>query len=82
MKRLPKLKKIRISSELELDIWLKRNTNHEESVILVTHTNKAHKNYVSRRQVNEILVQYGWEANSRFNLGSNLLGHVVSKLDV
>ena len=79
MKRLPSLKKVTINSELELNVWLKKNINQDESVILVTHTNEAHKKYVSRSQVNEVLAKYGWKTNSRFNLGSALLGHVISK---
>lgn len=79
MKRLPNLKRITINSELELNVWLRKNPSYDDSVILVTHTNKTHKKYVSRSQVNEVLAQYGWKTDSRFNLGSDLLGHVISK---
>ncbi len=79
MKHLPNLKRITINSELELRVWLKKNPNHSESIILVTHTDESHKKYVSREQVIEVLAQHGWKTDSRFTLGSNLLGHVISK---
>jgi len=79
MKRLPTLKRITINSELELDTWLKKNPNHAESVMLVTHTNESHKKYVSNEQVWDILKKHGWKTGSRYNIGSALLGHVILK---
>lgn len=79
MSQLPSLKRVTINSELELDIWLKKNPAHEEPVMLVTHTNESHKKYLSRGQVREMLGKHGWKTESRYNIGSNLLGHVVSK---
>jgi len=79
MSHLPNLKRITINSELELDTWLKKNPTYKESIILVTHTNESHKKYVSREQVREILVKHGWKAGPRHNIGSNLLGHVISR---
>lgn len=48
MGRLPKLKRINISSELELEVWLAKNADKDESIIVVTHTDVSHRKCVSR----------------------------------
>ncbi len=78
--QIPKLKRINICSELELDVWLERNTSQEDSVMVVTHTNTSHQKFVSREQVGQLLVKHGWKAGSRYNIGSDLLGHVITKI--
>ena len=77
----PKLKRINVCSEQELDVWLKRNTSQEESVMVVTHANSSHQKFVSREQVGQLLAEHGWKAGSRYTIGSNLLGHVITKFD-
>ena len=41
MTEIPKLKRINIHSELELKVWLKKNSSQKESVMLVTHSNTS-----------------------------------------
>ena len=74
---IPTLKRINIKSEQELDIWMARNASDVESVMVVTHTNTSHRKYVSREQINCVLARHGWKSKMRYNLGSNLLGHVI-----
>jgi len=79
MTEIPKLKRINIHSELELKVWLKKNSSQKESVMLVTHSNTSHQKHVSREQIGEMLAEHGWKAGSRYTLGSDLLAHVISK---
>lgn len=77
---MPNLKRININSELELDVWLARNANHKESVMVVTHTNTSHQKFVSREQIEEVLAAHSWKAGRSYTFGSSdLLGHVITK---
>lgn len=76
---MPNLKRINIASVLELDTWLAKNSSNHESVMLVTHTNASHKKFVSRESVAEALAKHNWNADSRYTLSSDLLGHVITK---
>lgn len=59
---IPKLKRINIHSEKELDVWLTRHSSQEERVMVVTRTNAAHRKFVSREQIGQVLAKYGWKA--------------------
>ncbi len=76
---MPNLKRININSEQELEVWLAKNSNHEESVMVVTHTNASHRKFVSREQIGEVLTTHSWKAGPRYSIGSDLLGHVTTK---
>lgn len=77
---MPNLKRININSEQELEVWLARNANHKESVMVVTHTNTSHKKFVSCEQIGAVLIAHSWKAGQRYTLGSSdLLGHVITK---
>lgn len=79
--KTPNLKRISISSEQELDIWLASHSDQSQSVMLVTHTKPSHRNYVSGEQVREALAAHGWIAGPRYTLNADLLGHVIAKSD-
>lgn len=80
MRRLPKLKRININSELELEVWLSKNADQEESVMVVTHTDVTHRKYVDREQIAAILKKHGWKSGSSNIVGSsNLRADVISK---
>ena len=76
---IPKLKRITINSEQELDVWLARNSSQEESIMVVTHTNASHRKFVSHEQVGHVLAKHGWKAGFRYTIGSDLLGHVITR---
>lgn len=80
MRRLPKLKRITINSELELEVWLSKNADKEESVLMVTHADVSHRKYVSREQIATSLKKHGWKSGSGYTIGSSkLLAGVISK---
>ena len=76
---IPTLKRINISSEQELRIWLEKHVYQAEDVMLVTHTKEAHRKYVGVEQVHTALATYGWVAGRRYTLNGDLLGHVITK---
>ena len=76
---IPNLKRIKVSSALELRIWLSKQPDYEQSIMLVTYSQSSHTNYVSREQVYDAVVEHAWEAGTRYTLNGNLLGYVISK---
>lgn len=80
MRRLPKLKRITINSGLELDVWLSKNADKEDSVMVVTHSDVSHRKYVSREQIEAVLKKHGWKSGNSYTVGSsNLRASVISK---
>ncbi len=77
---MPNLKRVNINSEQELEVWLARNSNHEDCVMVVIHTKASHRKFVSREQIREVLTTHNWKAGRSYTLGSaDLLGHVITK---
>ena len=77
--KIPNLKRVKISSEQELRIWLAKHPHQEECVMLVTYSNASRPKYVSREQVRDALTAHGWVAGPRYTLNAILMGHVISK---
>lgn len=75
---IPNLKRIKVSSERELRNWLAKHPDDDQCVMLVTCSKKSRDKYVSREQVGDALVEYGWVGGPRYTLKSNLIGHVIS----
>ena len=76
---IPDLKRVRISSEEQLDAWLARHPHREGGVMLVTHADAAHRKHVSREQVGRALAAHGWTAGPRYTLNAGLLGHKIAR---
>ncbi len=76
---IPKLKRIRISSEEDLRIWLAGHSGQEGSVMLVTSTKAASRPHVSRAQVGDALAAHGWIGGPRYTLNATLVGHVITR---
>ncbi len=77
MRRLPALKRITINSELELDVWLSKNIDAAESVLIVTHADASHRKHVSREQSAALLEKHGWTSGSGYTVGSSKLHALV-----
>ena len=75
---IPKLKRIKVSSEQELRNWLARNSEHEQEVMIVTCNKKSREKHVSGGQLRSALGDHGWTAGTSYTLVGNLVGHVVS----
>lgn len=77
--KIPSMKRVKVTSPQELDVWLTKYDGTPGSVMLVTHADAAHKDHVSREQVQGVLGVHGWAAGVRYTLNATLLGHVITK---
>lgn len=77
---IPKLKRIKVSSDEELRNWLTKNYEHEQEVMIVTCNKKSRDKHVSNDQVRAALSENGWTAGQSYTLDGNLVGHVVSHI--
>ena len=75
---IPKLKRIKVSSEAELRTWLAKNSECGAEVLIVTCNKLSKDKYVSVEQVRKALRDFGWRAGQSYTLKGNLLGHVAS----
>ena len=75
---IPKLKRIKVSSERELRSWLAKNSDQEQRVMLVTCNKKSRDKFVGSDKVRDVVVEHGWSAGQSYTLKGNLVGHVVS----
>lgn len=75
---IPKLKRIKVSSEQELRNWLAKNSEHEQEVMIVTCNKKSRDKHISSDQVRNALSENGWAASQSYTLDGNLVGHLVS----
>ncbi|MCF2904456.1 hypothetical protein L0666_05615 [Octadecabacter sp. CECT 8868] len=75
---IPKLKRIKVSSELELRNWLAKNSEQQQEVMIVTCNKKSHDKHISGDQVRDALSEKGWAAGQSYTLDGNLVGYVVS----
>jgi hypothetical protein len=76
---LPKLERIRVSSEQELRSWLSKNSELSRQVIIVTCNKKSRDKHVSSDQVRNALSERGWVAGRSYTLVGNLVGHVIMR---
>jgi hypothetical protein len=75
---IPKLKRIKVSSEQQLRNWLASNSEFERDVMIVTCNKKSREKHISSEQVRRILGDLGWTAGKSYALDGNLVGHVAS----
>lgn len=75
---IPKLKRVKISSEQELKTWLAKHAGQKQTVMFVTCNKKSPEKHVSSHQVRSALREGGWSAGRSFTLVGNLEGHVAS----
>ncbi|MEP5155362.1 hypothetical protein [Planktotalea sp.] len=78
--KIPKLKRIKISTEQELRNWLVKNSTNQQAVMIVTANKKSHDKHVSSEQVRDTLSENGWTARQSYTLDGNLVGHVASHI--
>jgi len=76
---IPKLKRIKVSSEEELRTWLTKNAACETQVMIVTCNTLSKDKHVSGDQVRNTLGELGWRAGQSYTLKGNLVGHVAGR---
>ena len=74
-----KFKKVQIHSSAELRSWLKENHKQEESIWLVTYKKSTPDKYVSREQVLDELLCFGWIDGIRRKLDDEKTMQLISK---
>jgi len=74
---MPKLKRVKVSSEVELRNWLTKNSGFDGEVMIVTCNKKSRDKYLSGDQVRGVLADLGWTAGRSYTLDGDLVGHVV-----
>jgi len=75
---LPRLKRMRVSTEQELRNWISKNHLQDiEEVLIVTCSKKSPKKYVSSAQVRDVLREKGWTVSRSYTLEGSLVGHVA-----
>ena len=74
---IPKLKRIKVSSERELRAWLSKNAAAQD-VMIVTCNERSRTQHISSAQVRSVLGETGWKTGRSYTLDGNLLGHVAS----
>ena len=74
---MPKLKRIKVSSEEELRSRLA--TGPGDAVMIVTCNKTSRDKHVSNEQVSGVLGELGWSLGRRYTLSGNLVGHVARR---
>ena len=77
---ISKLKRVKVSSELELRNWLAKNSEQRQEVMIVTCNKKSADKHISSDQVRKALSENGWATCQSYTLDGNLVGHVVSNI--
>lgn len=76
---IPSLKRVKISCGADLRIWINKNFDHREPVMLVTHSKSSPAKHVSRTQVQELIEAKGWICGRSYTLSAHLIGHIIGK---
>ena len=74
---IPKLKRVKVSSEQELRSWLAKNGGVAQHVMIVTCNKTSPDKYIRSEDVRRALLEQGWTAGQSFTLSGNLTGHVA-----
>jgi len=75
---IPKLKRIKVSSEQELRKWLSKNSQITQDVMIVTSTKKSPGKHVPSALVRDVLRDFGWCPGQSYTLPGDLYGHIVT----
>lgn len=75
---IPNLKRVKISKSEELDVWLRKNCDYAQSIMLVLFDQSSGEKFIPVEIVNELVLLHGWQSGRRYTLNGNLIGHVIS----
>ena len=77
---IPKLKRIKVSSEQQIRNWLAKNASQTGPVMLVTCNRISRTKHVARDAVQRALPDHGWTEGRAYTLKGNLDGRVIRRL--
>ena len=75
---IPNLKRVKILSEDELRVWLGKNSDIQQSVMLVMFNKASGAKHIGTDVVNAALDDLGWVSGRIYTLHGNMIGHVIS----
>lgn len=75
---IPKMKRIKVSTEQELRNFLAENSGHQQEVMIVTCNAKSPDKHISSERVRDAVRENGWNRGRSYTLDGNLVGHIVS----
>lgn len=75
---MPKLKRIKVSSDAQLRQWLSQNKDIGQQVMIITCDKTSPDNHISSQEVRAALSDLGWTAGRSYTLPGNLMGHVAA----
>lgn len=65
---IPKLKRVKVSSEDELRNWLAKNAELRQDVMIVTCNMKSRDKHISSNRVRELVREKGWNVGRSYTL--------------
>ncbi|WP_368187963.1 hypothetical protein [Aestuariibius sp. HNIBRBA575] len=74
---IPKLKRIKVSTEQDLKNWVGQNPNLTQDVMIVTCNKTSRSRYLCNDQIDAVLQSHNWQTTRRYTLNGNLVGHVI-----
>jgi hypothetical protein len=75
---IPKLKRVKILGADELRVWLAKNSNIGQDIMLVMFDKSSGDKHIAREVVNDALHDAGWRSGRVYTLHGNQIGHVIS----
>jgi hypothetical protein len=79
---IPNLKRRKISSALELQNWLAKNSDEHPRVMLLLFDKTSGSKFIEPEEVQDVLSKHGWVSGRRYTLNGNMLGHVIESQDL
>jgi hypothetical protein len=77
---IPKLKRVKVSTEAELRTWLAQNATLDQEVMIISCGKRSKDKHLSSATVRRVLQACGWASRGGYTLNGNLLGHVAARL--
>ena len=74
---IPKLKRVKVSTIEELQIWLEKNAGSAQEVMIVTSAKKSSNAHIRSETIRNVLGEHGWTAGASYTLSGDLYGHVA-----
>jgi hypothetical protein len=75
---IPSLKRVKIETIAALDVWLSKNHEHRDSVMLILLDKSSGDKHIPRDVIIEAVKRGGWNSGRIYTLNGNQLGHVIS----
>ena len=75
--RIPKLKRVKVSTVQQLATWGAKHATPTQQVMIVTCNATSRDKHLSRDQVSGVLGPHGWDIGRSYTLDGTLVGHIA-----